>query len=188
MSQNQAFLGCLGALLTGATVNTLLCTPPGPAGAQPAVVGAPPPNPVTLAVEFWRTIPLPVPKPGIPPGYAITGKTAYLVTHGTTAPAAFEENTPIGPLSIRATGQYVVDWGDGTSPVWAGPYPTEGEPWPDGRITHVYDIAGTYTVTVREEWSAVWELAGATGNLQGLATTAAIPGFRAEQLQAVITN
>ena len=100
----------------------------------------------------------------------------------------YSENTPIGALTIQATGQYVVDWGDGTQPVWCGPFPTEGQPWPNGRINHTYDVAGTYTVAVREQWTAVWHLAGAGGNLAGLVTGAALPGFRAEQLQAVLTN
>ncbi len=133
-------------------------------------------------------MPLPVPKPTIPPGYAITGKTAYLVTNGTTSPPKFAEDTPLGPLTIEATGRYLVDWGDPGLPGWTGPYAGEGQPWPDGQITHVYDVAGSYTVAVHEEWSAVWRLAGATGVLNGLATNATIPGFRAEQLQAVITN
>jgi hypothetical protein len=152
------------------------------------VVEVAPPNPATLAVRFWQTIPLPVPKPTIPPGYAITGKVAYLVTNGTTAPAAYAENTPIGQLTIQATGEYLVDWGDGTQPVWTGPYPAEGQPWPSGQITHTYDNVGTYSIELREQWTAVWHLAGAAGDLGGLVTGATIPGFRAEQLQAVITN
>ena len=156
----------------------------------PAVKGnAPPPlDPVTLAVQFWKTIPLPVPKPAIPPGYAITGKTSYLVTHGTTAPATYTYQTPLGPLTINATGTYDVNWGDVYQPGWQGPYAAEGQPWPNGQITHTYDYVGTYTVTVREQWTATWKLAGATGTLTGLQTTATVPNFRAVQYQAVITN
>jgi len=152
---------------------------------------APPPapiDPLTLAVRFWRTIPLPVPHPRIPPGYAITGKTAFLVTDGTTAPPPFTENTPLGALSVRASGTYLIDWGDGSTPTWTGPYKQEGQPWPNGAISHVYENVGTYTVTVQEHWTATWSLAGASGTLAGLATTAAIPAFRVEQLQAVINS
>ena len=145
-------------------------------------------DPATLAVQFWRTIPLPVPRPTIPPGYAVTGKTAYLVTNGTTDPPVYVDNTPLGQLTVQATGKYLVDWGDGTQPTWTGPYAGEGRPWPNGQITHTYDFAGSYTVTVEEEWTAVWHLAGANGTLTGLHTTAPIPNFAVEQLQAVITN
>lgn len=187
---NQGYLACLAALAAGGAVPNPLCTPPAPpAAAQPPpVVAAARPDPATLAVQFWQTIPLPVPRPAIPPGYAITGKVAYLVTNATTHPAAYEENTPIGPLTIQAVGRYLVDWGDGAHPGWSGPYPFEGQPYPTGGITHTYDYVGTYTVGVREEWTAVWSLAGASGDLGGLATMATIPDFRAEQLQAVINN
>ncbi|MDA8047555.1 MAG: hypothetical protein M0Z30_20370 [Actinomycetota bacterium] len=191
---NQGYLGCLATLGAGGAAPNPNCTPPAspapPGAPAPVPAPAPPaaPDPAALAVRFWQAIPLPVPEPTIPPGYAITGKVAYLVTNGTTAPPAYEENTPIGRLTIQATGQYVVDWDDGTVPTWTGPYRAEGRPWPNGQITHTYDNAGTYTVTLREQWSAVWHLAGASGVLGGLATDATIPGLRAEQLQAVITN
>ncbi|HET9076526.1 MAG TPA: hypothetical protein VFN68_06315 [Acidimicrobiales bacterium] len=161
--------------------------------ANPPVAGRPAPalpalDPVTIAVQFWHTIPLPVPRPTIPPGYAITGKDAYLVTKGTTDPPPYIDDTPLGPLTVTATGRYLVNWGDVHQPGWAGPYASEGQPWPNGRITHVYDYASTVTVTVQEEWTAVWHLAGASGTLGGLRTTATIPSFRVEQLQAVLTN
>ncbi len=159
--------------------------------APPAANGAPAPpplNPFAMAVQFWQSIPLPVPRPAIPPGYAVTGKPAYLVTNGTTSPAPFTEATPLGPLTVVATGRYLVDWGDPAAPGWSGPYATEGQPWPDGTITHVYDYTGTDTVTVVEDWTATWQLAGAAGTLGGLHTTATIPAFRVGQLQAVITN
>jgi hypothetical protein len=164
-----------------ATVSNWLGTvhfPPCP----PAIKNPGPPiDPVTLAVQFWKTVPLPVPKPAVPPGYAITGKTSYLVTHGTTTPATYAFQTPLGRLSITASGAYLVNWGDAYQPGWEGPYTSEGQPWPNGQITHTYDYVGTYTVTVREQWTATWTLAG-------LQTTAAVPNFRAVQYQAVITN
>jgi hypothetical protein len=166
------------------TVNYPAC----PANSNPAGPPPAPIDPFALAVQFWRAVPLPTPQPQIPPGYAITGKTAYLVTNGTTAPPDYEENTPLGPLEIHATGVYLVDWGDGSPPTWTGPYNAEGQPWPNGQITHVYENVGKYTVTVQEQWTATWRLAGAGGTLTGLATTAVIPNFGVEQLQAIITN
>jgi len=171
-----------------ATVVSWLATvhfPPCPTAGHPP---GPPVDPVTLAVQFWRTIPLPVPRPSIPPGYAVTGKPAYLVTGGTVDPAPFLRSTPLGRLVIRATGSYEVSWGDGAAPVWNGPYTTDGLPWPSGFIVHTYQLAGTVSVTVREDWIATWSLAGATGTLTGLHTEATIEGFGVEQLQAVLTG
>jgi hypothetical protein len=147
-----------------------------------------PVDPAALAVQFWKTIPLPVPRPSIPPGYAITGKPAYLVTNGQTAPGPYVFNTPIGTLTISPHGEYSVDWGDGSSPTWTGPYYSEGQPWPDGDITHTFDYVGSYDVVIGEGWTATWSLAGVTGNLGGLRTTATITAFPVQQVQAVITN
>jgi hypothetical protein len=154
------------------------------AGAAPL----PPINPAALAVQFWQTIPLPVPHPSIPPGYAITGKLAYLVTSGPVAPTRYQRTTPLGPLTITARGSYLIDWGDGTLPTWTGPYDYEGGPYPDGKIFHTYDNVGTVTVTVRELWTATWALGPAHGDLTALHTTATIAGFPVQQLQAVITG
>lgn len=147
-----------------------------------------PVDPAALALQFWKTIPLPVPQPSIPPGYAITGKPAYLVTHGQTAPAPYVFTTPIGLLRITAHGRYSVDWGDASTPTWTGPYSGEGQPWPQGNITHTFEFVGSYNVLLSEGWSATWTLAGASGTLGGLRTTATIAGFPVQQVQAVITN
>jgi hypothetical protein len=155
----------------------LPCTP----GKPPAVA-----DPQSYAVEYWRTVPLPVPHPGVPPGYAVTGKYAYLVTGGTVGPQPFVYRTPLGLLTITATGSYAVDWGDGSQPTWDGPFAFEGTAWPTGRIQHVYDTVGRYRLVVVENWTARWSLAGAAGVLDGLQTTAVIPAFEVRQVQAVI--
>ena len=138
-----------------------------------------------MAEQFWDTIPLPVPRPSIPPGYAITGKPAYLVTNGTLAPKAFQTTTILGPLSVTAHGSYTVHWGDGAV---SGPIETEGLPYPHGNIAHTYDNVGTVTVTVDEAWTATWSLAGAGGTLTRLRTEGTIPNFVIRQIQAVITS
>jgi len=152
-------------------------------GPAPAAV-----DPATLAVRFWQTIPLPVPHPTIPPGYAVTGKPAYLVTNGTLSPHPYQRPTPLGPLTITAHGKYLVDWGDGTLPTWTGPYDSEGLAYPNGNISHTYDNTGTVTVTIQEVWTATWTLGDATGTLRTLHTTAVITGFQVRQIQAVITG
>ena len=142
-------------------------------------------NPEAYAVSFWRTITLPTPKPTVPPGYAITGKPAYLVTDGTVAPAPYSEATPLGLLAVVAHGTYDVVWGDGAT---GGPFGGEGQPYPHGTIVHTYDDVGTVTVVVTERWSATWSIGTAHGQLDGLQTQASIPGFQVKQVQAVITQ
>ncbi|MGI8493190.1 MAG: hypothetical protein ACR2KC_06830 [Acidimicrobiales bacterium] len=156
-----------------------------PAAAVPPALAV---NPAVLAVQFWRTIPLPVPHPSIPPGWAITGKPAYLVTGGVLNPAAWSENTPLGPLKITAHGYYQIDWGDPLQPGFTGPYAFEGAAYPAGTIVHTYDNVGTVTVRVREIWNATWTLGAAGGTLQSLGTQATIPGFVVRQVQAVIVG
>jgi hypothetical protein len=140
-------------------------------------------DPAVFAVRFWRDVPLPQPRPSIAPGWAITGKYAYLETHGERS-HTYTSDTPLGPLVLDARGRYYVDWGDGTKD---GPYDFEGRPWPEGRITHTYIDVGFYDVVVTEEWSSTWHIGAAQGELSGLHTEGRIPQFRVEQLQVVVT-
>ena len=165
------------------------CVPAAPAGAAaPAARATPALDPAVLSIAFWRTIPLPKPNPQLPPGYAVTGLPAYLVTNGTLDPAPYDASTPLGPLTIVANATYSVDWGDGSSPIWTGPYAQEGRAYPDGNITHTYDNVGAVTITVIENWTASWRLGPDHGVLPGLQTRATIPDLPVRQLQAVITN
>ena len=165
-------------------VHIALC-PASPAAAAPPTQVV---NPTTVAVNFWNSIPLPVPAPRIPPGYALAGEPAYLVTGGTTDPAPFTESTPLGILTVTATGNYMIDWGDPLQPGLSGPYAFEGTPYPNGQISHVYDNSGSYNVVVKENWTATWTLGGLSGQVGGLSTQATIPSFQVEQLQTIFAN
>ncbi len=74
-------------------------------------------TPAQVAEPFVRTIPMPVPRPRIPPGHAITGLPAYLETRGTLSHRVGPEPTELGPIEVHATGAYYVDWGDGSQPL-----------------------------------------------------------------------
>ncbi len=174
----------LAVLAAYTLVHIAVCPPSPQAPSAPVQVV----DPTTIAVNFWKTIPLPVPDPTVPPGYALAGKVAYLVTGGTIDPAPYVDNTPLGALTVKATGQYLVNWGDSSQPTWAGPYDFEGLAYPNGQITHVYENSGIYSITVREDWSASWSLAGSTGIVSGLATSATIRNFVVKQLQTILAN
>ena len=151
----------------------------------PAAAQGKGPAPGAVAAQFWANEgenPLLRPAPRIQPGYAVTGKTAYLETGGTTA-QVFSDPTGGGVLQIHATGQFWVDWGDGTA--LQGPFDNPGAPYPDGTITHTWTNPGGYTVTVYETWTATWSLAGQSGALGGLRTVGSIPGFPVKELVSV---
>lgn len=130
---------------------------------QPAAPGEPAPtgqqafDPAAAALAVWRDqLPLPSPDPHIAPGWALTGKHAFLETNSSLDPLSTSTDTVIGPLEIRATSVYRVDWGDGT----VEQYDVEGGPWPDGDIKHLYQQSAVYDVTVEQVYSAEWRLGG----------------------------
>jgi hypothetical protein len=142
-------------------------------------------NPAVAAADYWRVVGedlLPRPRPAIAPGFMITGKRAYLEANAPLSDR-FSHPTPLGLLTIEATGLIYVDWGDGTAR--EGPYNTAGGPWPDGTITHVFTRAGRYDVVVTERWHATWQLGERRGELVDLATEGRIEDFEVRQLQAV---
>lgn len=142
------------------------------------------PSATTLAWSFIKQATPPATEPHIAPGYAITGKRAFLETKGLpTAQQTFD--TILGPLKISfEASTYTVDWGDGSN-IDTGPFPIPGAPYPNGKATHVYTHARTYDVTVKTNWVAHWSVANESGNLDGLSRTERIEDFEARQLQAV---
>lgn len=147
---------------------------PSPAAAAPA--------PSTFATEFWRVTPLPVPKPSLNPTNPITGLDAFLSLSADLRPTRTQD-TPIGPLTVRAVGTPTIRWGDGS--VTTGPAGHAGAPYPHGKLIHQYidRCVGTLEVTV--SWTATWRLAGDSGSLSGLTTSARLP-LRTEEIQAVV--
>lgn len=139
-------------------------------------------TPAMVARRYWEQRTLPAPRPTIAPGRAITGKLAYLETRGQLRDVN-EADTVLGRLSVIASGEYTIDWGDGTT---TGPYAFEGQPWPHGEITHDYLNVGHYDIVITERWTATWSLAGQTGVLRELRTVGSIENFPVDQIQAVV--
>jgi hypothetical protein len=138
-------------------------------------------DPAVLAEVFWGEVLLPKPVPRIEPGWAMTGRLAYLETQAPLT-QTFTRDTPLGPLTITATGEFLVDWGDGTR---TGPHGTAGGPWPDGRITHGYVTAGAVDVVLTERWRATWTLGARSGTLTALSTEGVLTDLPVREVQAV---
>ncbi|HWW52857.1 MAG TPA: hypothetical protein VNY84_03775 [Acidimicrobiales bacterium] len=153
------------------------CVMPGSATAPP-----PPPPPGMVASQAWQhLVPLPHPTAGVKPGEAIVGHLAYLEIGG---PQTIQwSGVALGvPVSITATSTYDVDWGDGTPPDTG--LTTQGGPWPTGTITHAYQFAGDFVITVTQRWTANWTAEGASGTIaNALFTTGTLP-LPAREVQA----
>lgn len=141
-------------------------------------------EPRVIAASYWEAIPVPRPQPYIAPGWAITGKAAYLETNGELT-MTYSTDTPIGALVIEARARYYVDWGDGER---TGPYRFEGKPWPHGEIVHHYIWTGEKDIVVTARWDATWRLAGESGALRDRDVTSRIDDFPVRQIQAVIIS
>lgn len=175
-AQNSTFQTLIG---NDAVAGTPVCPPAAALPGVPVVQV----SPEQVAVSFWRQADLPVPQPHVAPGWAITGKTAYLEANAEQT-AQFEWAIPgFGVLVVDAQAELVVDWDDGRGPQ---SYDSAGGPWPDGDVTNVYGDVGVVDIVVTQQWTADWSLGTATGTLGGLQTSGAIEEFEVRQIQAVI--
>ena len=147
----------------------------------------PPPNrptPAQAADLAWRErVQLPSPRPYIAPGFAITGKRAYLELNAQpTIDATF---TAFGyDVAIQARSSVDIDWGDGITETNVT---RQGGPYPNGDITHIYTHAKpTNTITVTQRWTADWRIGATTGTISDavLQTTGQF-SFETRELQAV---
>lgn len=123
-----------------------------------------------VALQIWADQkPVPAQHPSLQPDdTAVTGKRSYLLMNGAQRLQTTFPN-PLGPSpTITAHVVYDIDWGDGTThTITANP----GVAWPGGpgEITHVYDVKGVKTITVRATWTGTWtDPNGAGGNLPAL--------------------
>jgi hypothetical protein len=121
--------------------------PGDPAAAVPAVV-------LRDAVRSTVVGQLPRPELAIAPGFALAGLETYLDTGGDHGLIYLQtEPLRVGPFAfdveIEASGETIVDWGDGSPPVT---YDVPGRPYPEGEIRHTYVDAATVTGTVTDRW------------------------------------
>ena len=101
---------------------------------------------------------LPRPAPSVPPGYAMTGMAAYLVTDHELVygPVDHEVDLEIMQLTVRVNGTATttVDWGDGTVLTYDQP----GLAYPDGEVTHTYADAGDVTIQITDSWRLTYDV------------------------------
>lgn len=143
-------------------------------------------DPADEAMSVWLEIPLATPDPEIQPGWMVVGKPAFLEPRTSLDPLRESTPTPAGQLELRADSHYRIDWDDREAP-GARTYHVEGAPWPDGEITHLYQHAGTYDITVEQVWEAQWRVGGGSWNDIGLERerSATIDDFEVREVQAV---
>jgi len=146
---------------------------------------APIPSPTEVAQSYFNRSELPGPNPKIEPGRGIVSLPVYLQSG---AEMTWEKSVPqtlYGPLTIKATSELYVDWGDGTS-VDEGPYSTPGASYADGGgISHPYADDGRFDVTVRQVWSVTWQFGPAGGTFPAIELSDSVQDFPILELQAV---
>jgi hypothetical protein len=146
-----------------------------------AVAGTP--SAAGAAAQVWRDgVHLDPPTLTIRPGWAVTGKPAFLEIGGDRT-----LNRPFHvfgyDIAIAAGSTYDVDWGDGTT---ATGLTTQGGPWPDGPLSHVYERAALHTVTVVQRWTADWSIGpNNRGRIANQLLTRTTLALETRQVQAV---
>jgi hypothetical protein len=139
-------------------------------------------NPRAEAEAFWASVPLDDFTVDIPPGHAITGLPAYVVTDSTLT-RSFEYIGLSGPVRITARAELRIDWGDGTR---TGPHHSPGRPYPNGDVGHTYTHRGHYDIVVTQHWTGTWRSAGGTGPLAERPVTTRIEDYPVREVQAVV--
>jgi hypothetical protein len=145
--------------------------------------------PAMLRDAITRTIRDDMPRPTVevPPGYALTGMEAYLVTNHQLeyGPVTHAVDLGIAVLDVivTATGVTEVDWGDGT----VATYHTPGTPWPDGNVTHTYRDTGIVTISVTDIWQVTYRVPalGIEDTVTAPLPTRTLDDFEVQQVQAV---
>jgi hypothetical protein len=143
---------------------------------------------VEEAVRRTAVAQAPRPRPSIPPGLALTGLPAYLVTGHLLGFGPVTRRLDLGTVSpsvtFFGTGTTTVVWGDGAT----SSHDVPGRPYPDGEVVHTYLDRGTYTVQVIDTWRVTYEVDGILGGvLEATLEPVTIEGFPVQEYQAVRT-
>ena len=140
-------------------------------------------TPAAAAALVWQdSVELPDPVLEIKPGYAITGKAAYLEV---TSPRTITTTTTAFGHAVELTVKSVldIDWGDGTV---ERNVTRQGGPWPTGDISHVYtDTNPAAPVHVTQRWTASWRVGTQTGVIADQLFTETTLPLPVRELQAV---
>jgi hypothetical protein len=170
---------CFGqGLDTNAGVNR--CPTAVPVAAGPAA--SPQQSPRQYAIDYFRSLPLPVPKPVMSAPEGICGAQHSLDLQIPQQMVFTDPETPFGSLAVHVHGSFTVNWGDGRTDT----YSSSGAPWPTSTLVHYWENKGRNDITVTANWSANWTYGTHSGTLGGLSTTSRIPGWGVIELQAVL--
>lgn len=138
--------------------------------------------------RYVRSDQLPRPELSVPPGYALAGMPAYLVTGHSLAHELpnLAVNLGVVQASLRwaAEATMTVDWGDGTVTTHSRP----GTGWPDGEVVHTYVDGGTYTITVTDTWTVSYEIDEVVGTLTETLAPVVLEGVEVRERVAVRTG
>jgi hypothetical protein len=145
--------------------------------------------PAVLRDAITRTIRDDMPRPTVevPPGYALTGMEAYLVTNHQLEYGPVTHTVDLGvavlDVIVTATAVTEVDWGDGT----VATFHTPGTPWPDGSVTHTYRDSGVVTISVTDIWQVTYRVPalGIEDTVTAPLPTRTLDDFEVQQVQAV---
>jgi hypothetical protein len=148
--------------------------------------------PVVLREAITRTIRDDMPRPTleVPPGYALTGMPAYLVTNHQLEYGPVTHTVDLGvavlDVTVTATGSTNVDWGDGTVATYHSP----GTPWPNGQVVHTYRDAGTVDIHVTDTWQVTYRVPalGIEDTLEAPLPPRSLDALEVQQVQAVRTS
>jgi hypothetical protein len=146
-----------------------------------------PPAVLRDAVQHTIRDDLPRPELEVPPGYALTGMPAFLVTNHQLGYGPVRHTVDLGTVvlqvTVEGTGTTQVDWGDGTVATYRAP----GTPWPDGQVVHTYSDSGHVTIAVTDTWEVTYRVPalGIVDTIQAPLPPRTLDDLPVQQVQSV---